>query len=216
MSPKDDTADARSREKHFLSTLPADGNTLWQASGVRRCASSDLHEIAHYEKLANVRVLMRTTRSWASGRMLGGSVMNTQRNDVRGSSNQGGSRCNQPASPLANRSSGESKMREMRSRPFNCWPLVAGVLLVATSFSWAQSPSRAVVVKATKHAFAPPLGQMESIPAPSGPMSSLNDDDDKLLIHSPRATRPAPIRPFRDRTKRLLTPLCPRSPRIRG
>ncbi len=81
-------------------------------------------------------------------------------------------------------------MRKMRSRPFNCWSLVVGVILAATSFGWAQSQSRAVVVKATKHAFAPPLSQMESIPAPSGQMNSLDDDDDRLLIHGPRATRP--------------------------
>ena len=42
-----------------------------------------------------------------------------------------------------------------------------------------------------KHAVAPPLSQMESIPAPSG-QTSLLDDDDRLLIHGPRATRPAP------------------------
>ena len=84
-------------------------------------------------------------------------------------------------------------MRKLRSRPFNCWPLVVGAFLAATSFSWAQSQSGAVVVKATKHAFAPPLSQMESIPAPSGQMSSLDDDDDeRLLIHGPRATSPAP------------------------
>ena len=47
-----------------------------------------------------------------------------------------------------------------------------------------------MVVKAAKHAVAPPLSQMESIPAPSG--ISQDDDDDRLLIHGPRATSPAP------------------------
>ncbi len=48
------------------------------------------------------------------------------------------------------------------------------------------------MVKATKHAVAPPLSQMESIPEPPGQVSSLDDDDDRLLIHGPRATSPAP------------------------
>jgi hypothetical protein len=49
-----------------------------------------------------------------------------------------------------------------------------------------------MVVRAVKHAVAPPLSQMESIPAPSGQASSLDDDDDRLVIHGPRATSPAP------------------------
>ncbi|MGB6401791.1 MAG: hypothetical protein WA872_16325 [Candidatus Sulfotelmatobacter sp.] len=48
-----------------------------------------------------------------------------------------------------------------------------------------------MVVKAVKHAVAPPLSQMESIPLPSGQMSSFEDDEDRLLIHGPRATSPA-------------------------
>jgi hypothetical protein len=82
-------------------------------------------------------------------------------------------------------------MRKMRSRLLNFWPLAVGVFLAATSFSWAQGQSKAVVVKAAKHAIAPPLSQMVSIPAPSGQVSSL-DDDDRLLIHGPRTTSPAP------------------------
>jgi hypothetical protein len=71
------------------------------------------------------------------------------------------------------------------------WILASGLLLAGGSFSWSQGQSHPVVVKAIKHAVAPPLSQMESIPAPSGQTSSL-DDDDRLLIHGPRATRPAP------------------------
>jgi hypothetical protein len=48
-----------------------------------------------------------------------------------------------------------------------------------------------MVVKAVKHAVAPPLSQMESIPAPSEEKGSLDDDDDRLLIHGPRGTSPA-------------------------
>ena len=70
--------------------------------------------------------------------------------------------------------------------------LVAGTFFVTASLSWAQGQSKVVVVKAVKHAVAPPLSQMKSIPAPPGQMSSLDDDDDRLLIHGPRATSPVP------------------------
>ena len=72
------------------------------------------------------------------------------------------------------------------------WILACGLLLAGASFSWAQGQSHPIVVRALKHAVAPPLSQMESIPAPSGQMSSPDDDDDRLLIHGPRATSPAP------------------------
>jgi len=73
------------------------------------------------------------------------------------------------------------------------WTLASGLLLAAASFSWAQGQSKVYVVKAAKHAVAPPLSQMEPIPASSGQMSSLDDDeDDRLLIRGPRATSPAP------------------------
>src|SRR5580698_3937404 len=78
----------------------------------------------------------------------------------------------------------------MRMRP--SWILASGLLLAGGSVSLAQGQSRAFVVKATKHAVAPPLSQMESIPEPPGQVSSLDDDDDRLLIHGPRATSPAP------------------------
>jgi hypothetical protein len=72
------------------------------------------------------------------------------------------------------------------------WILASGLLLAGASFSWAQGQPHPMVVKAVKHAVAPPLSQMESIPAPSGQMSSPDDDDDRLQIHAPRATSPAP------------------------
>ncbi len=82
----------------------------------------------------------------------------------------------------------------MRMRPF--WILASGLLLAGVlagaSFSWAQGPPRPVLVQAVKHAVAPPLSQMEPIPAPPGQTSSPEEDDDKLLIRRPRATRPAP------------------------
>ena len=74
------------------------------------------------------------------------------------------------------------------------WILASGLLLAGAPFScsWAQGQSRPVVVKAVKHAVAPPLSQMESVPLPasSGQTNSFEDDDDRLVIRGPRATRP--------------------------
>jgi hypothetical protein len=83
-------------------------------------------------------------------------------------------------------------MRNVRFQLLFFAAMVIGIFLAAVSLSWAQDQSKAVVVKATKHAFAPPLSQMEPIPAPSGQMSSVDDDDDRLLIHGSRATNRAP------------------------
>ncbi len=46
------------------------------------------------------------------------------------------------------------------------------------------------MVKATKHAFAPPLSQLVPIPPPSGRFGSLSDDndDERLAMHAPHAT----------------------------
>jgi hypothetical protein len=81
-------------------------------------------------------------------------------------------------------------MTNMRFRSFGFWVLAVGMLLAATPFSWAQAQSRAVEVKATKQAFAPPLSQVVPIPPRSERLSSLPDDD-TLAIHGPRATSPA-------------------------
>jgi hypothetical protein len=80
-------------------------------------------------------------------------------------------------------------MTNMRFRPLGSWVLAVGTLLAAVSFSRAQAQSKAVVVKATKHAFAPPLSQVVPIPPRSERLSSLPDDhDDRLPIDAPRAT----------------------------
>ena len=75
-------------------------------------------------------------------------------------------------------------MRNVRFGGLGLW-----VLVLTASFGWAQSQSRAVEVKAEKHAFAPPLSQLVPIAPPSGPLSSLSDDD-ALPMHGPRATSP--------------------------
>ena len=68
-------------------------------------------------------------------------------------------------------------MNEMRFRLLGLWALVIGMFLSATSLSWAQGQSNAIVVKDTKHALAPPLSQIGPIPPQSGQLSSLADED---------------------------------------
>jgi hypothetical protein len=98
-------------------------------------------------------------------------------------------------------------MRKMGSPLLVIRAFVVGMLLVAVSLSWAQGQSKVVVVKAVKHAVAPPLSQMESIPAPSGQMSSLDEDDnDRLVIHGPRATSPAPDSALQGSDQTTLSP----------
>ena len=60
-------------------------------------------------------------------------------------------------------------------------PLVIGLLPAAGSFSWAQSQSRAVVVQATKRAFAPPLSQSMPIPPQSDQLSSGLPEDELAI-----------------------------------
>jgi hypothetical protein len=78
-------------------------------------------------------------------------------------------------------------MRNMQFRLLGFWALVVGMFLAAAPFSWAQAQSRAVVVKATKHALAPPLSQIVPIP-PRSARPILLPDDDTLPIHGPRIT----------------------------
>ena len=80
-------------------------------------------------------------------------------------------------------------MKNIRFRLLVFCSFVVAMFLVPASLSWAQGQSKTVVVKATKHAFAPPLSQLVPIPPPSVQQSSL-DDDDRLSIHRPRATSP--------------------------
>ncbi len=64
-------------------------------------------------------------------------------------------------------------MKKTRFRLLGAWALVGAMLLAEASFSWAQS--NAVVVKAAKHAFAPPLSQM--LPMPPRAISSDEEED---------------------------------------
>lgn len=65
------------------------------------------------------------------------------------------------------------------------WVWAFGVLLAGASFSWAQGQSHAVVVKAGKRAFAPPLSQM----APLAPVAGGRPEDDRMLSRGPVAPR---------------------------
>jgi hypothetical protein len=88
------------------------------------------------------------------------------------------------------KNTGEDNVKKMQSR-LGSWAIVVGIFLVA-SFSWAQGPSSAIVVKATGRAFAPPLSQMVPVPPRSEHLSSFSDgDDDRLTMHRPRTTGPA-------------------------
>jgi Divergent InlB B-repeat domain len=82
-------------------------------------------------------------------------------------------------------------MRKMRFRLSNCRFLILGVCLAAGSFSWAQVQSKAVIVKAAKHAFAPPLSQLVPIPPRSAALRSLPGESGRLRM--PRHTG-SPVR----------------------
>jgi hypothetical protein len=84
---------------------------------------------------------------------------------------------------------GTPDMRNMRFRSLGFWGLVVLMFLAEASSSWAQVEAKAVVVRATKHVVVPPLSQIVPISPESGQPSSLSDDD-VLLMHQPRATRP--------------------------
>ena len=79
-------------------------------------------------------------------------------------------------------------MKTIRVRLAGFGALVVMSVLAAASFSSAQGRSNTVVVKAAKHAFAPPLSQVVPIPPEPGQPNSLIDDD--RPIHAPRATTP--------------------------
>ena len=69
------------------------------------------------------------------------------------------------------------------------WLLALGVFLAGAPFAWTQSQSHPVVVRATKHAIAPPLSQMAPLPVPSSPTGMVTDDD-RLVVHRTYTTRP--------------------------
>jgi len=81
-------------------------------------------------------------------------------------------------------------MTYIRFRWLGFWGLVVVLFLAEASFSWAQGQSNTVVVKATKHAIAPPLSETVPLPPRSRRLSSRPDDDDRPRMHGPRSTTP--------------------------
>ena len=78
----------------------------------------------------------------------------------------------------------EDNMRKVGFRWLSRWVLV---VFVTACCGWAQTQSRVVTVKAAKQAFAPPLSQLVPIPPPSSAPNEFSDDDDRMLMRSPRA-----------------------------
>jgi hypothetical protein len=62
--------------------------------------------------------------------------------------------------------------------------VVCVFLISVASFGWAQRQSSAVEVKATKHAFAPPLNHLQPIPPRSGGVPSPSDNDESRVENS--------------------------------
>jgi hypothetical protein len=77
-------------------------------------------------------------------------------------------------------------MKKVRLRPLSAWAMVVGMFLAVPSFSWAQGQSNAVVVRATRHAFAPPLSQLVPMPPRA---SSDSGEEEGLSVHAQSATR---------------------------
>ncbi len=77
--------------------------------------------------------------------------------------------------------------KEIRFSLLDFCAVVLAIFLAATSFSWAQGQSNAVVVKVTKQAFAPPLSQMVPRPVRA---SSVSEEDDGLEMPTPLAISP--------------------------
>ena len=61
--------------------------------------------------------------------------------------------------------------------------LIVGVCLAITTITAAQAQSNTVVVRATRHAFAPPLSHTAPIPPHSAPLRSVTEDDDDLRMY---------------------------------
>src|SRR5258708_2271922 len=69
-------------------------------------------------------------------------------------------------------------MKNMRFRMLDSWVVVVAASLAVVTITGAQAQSNAVVVRATRHASAPPLSQTTPIPTHSGPLRAVEDDDE--------------------------------------
>jgi len=70
------------------------------------------------------------------------------------------------------------------------WILASGILLAGVTSTWAQVESHAVVVRATKRAFSPPLSQIAPLPPAAGGQSS---DPDAGGMRLRRAVAPRTV-----------------------
>ena len=73
-------------------------------------------------------------------------------------------------------------MKNMRFRVLGFWALVVATSVAAAPINGAQAQSNTVVVKATRHAFAPPLSETMPIPPHSGPLP-VAEDKDEMRMH---------------------------------
>lgn len=73
-------------------------------------------------------------------------------------------------------------MKNMRFGILGSWILIVATFLAISPIPAAQAQSNMVVVKATRHAFAPPLSQTAPIPPHSGPLSPEAEDKDELRM----------------------------------
>jgi len=76
------------------------------------------------------------------------------------------------------------KMKNAHLRLSTLFAFAEVTLLAVSSLTWAQSQSHPLVVKAVKHAFAPPLSQLAPIPPGQG--TSLSDDEERQTVRWPR------------------------------
>src|SRR5260370_15398486 len=85
-------------------------------------------------------------------------------------------------------------MRKTQIRLLGFWGLIGVMILAVEALGWAQNQSHPVVVKAFRHASAPPMNQVVPI-APSRRLSSTveeEEDDRRPLMGAPRFTAPVP------------------------
>jgi hypothetical protein len=74
-------------------------------------------------------------------------------------------------------------MKNMRFRMLDYWVVVVATSLAVLTIAGAQAQSNAVVVRATRHASAPPLSQTTPIPTHAGPLRPVAEDDDELRMY---------------------------------
>ena len=75
-------------------------------------------------------------------------------------------------------------MKSTRISLFVLFVLI-GILGTTTPLGWAQGHSNPVVVRATRHAYAPPLSQMAPIPPETQPAFAEENEDERTTTYTP-------------------------------